>query len=115
MIAHARELSIMIRMLAPSYNLGRSQRGCRLRLVLTLFVLFALWHVSQHGARDVINTDNGSDCQVCRLAHAPADGGVLTLAVTAVFVFAQVIPPARTFFPRTPTYVPWLARGPPSA
>ena len=115
MIAPARELSIMGRMLAMSYNIGRNQRGRTLRLVLTLCVLFALWHVSQHGARDVINTDNGSDCQVCRLAHAPADGGALHLTVAPVFIFAQLVPPARTFFTRTPTYGPWLARGPPSA
>ena len=92
---------------------GRYQRGRALRLVLIFFMLFALWHVSQHGARDVINTDNGSDCQVCRLAHVPAAGGAPLLAVAAVFVSAQLIALAPVPFSCTLTYVPWLARGPP--
>ena len=103
----------MIRMHERSATIGRYPRGRALRLVLIFFMLFALWHVSQHGARDVINTDNGSDCQVCRLAHAPAAGGALPLTAAAVFVFAQLITVAPASFPRTLTYVPWLARGPP--
>lgn len=90
------------------YRHGRVQS-----LVLTFFLLFALWHVSQHGALDVINTDNGGDCQVCRLGHAPAAGS------TAPVLFAALLlPTAPIVFVdlphlRSKSYLPRLARGPP--
>jgi len=103
----------MIRMQERSFNIEGIQRGRQLRLVLIFFVLFALWHVAQHGARDIISTDTGSDCQVCRLAHAPAAGGALALTVATVFVFSQLIVTIPSAVPRTLTYIPGLARGPP--
>lgn len=97
----------------PFCTVRRYQHKHALRWVLMFFVLFALWHVSQHGTSDVISSDNGSDCQVCRLAHAPTAGGTPQAIVTAIFVIAQRIADSHSPSPRTFSYRPWLARGPP--
>ena len=84
-----------------------------MRLVLIFFMLFALWHVSQHGARDFIPTDSGHDCQVCRLSHAPAAGGAAQVLFLAVFSKVARIVSAYTPSPSLQVYLPRLARGPP--
>lgn len=106
---------MIIRMHEPLCTSGRYQRARALRLVLIFFMLFALWHVSQHGARDVINTDTGHDCQVCRLSHAPAAGGTALVLFLAVFSHAARIASANTPSHYLQVYLPRLARGPPSS
>ena len=104
----------MIRMHAQLSNIGRYQRGRVLRLVLIFFMLFALWHVSQHGAPDVVGTDTGHDCQVCRLGHAPAAGGAAQVLFAAIFVPASPLVLVDVPYLRSKSYLPCLARGPPS-
>lgn len=106
---------MIIRMHEPLFTNGRYQRGRALRLVLIFFMLFALWHVSQHGARDVIPTDPGHDCQVCRLSHAPAVGGAAQVLFLAVFSLVARIVSVNTPSPSLQVYLPRLARGPPSS
>ena len=106
---------MILRMHEPLHTSGRYQRGRALRLVLIFFMLFALWHVSQHGARNVIPTETGHDCQVCRLSHAPAAGGTAQVLFLAVFSYVARIVSANTPSHYLQVYLPRLARGPPSS
>lgn len=86
-----------------------------LGLLTVFFLLFALWHVSQHDLPLAAGADNTAHCDICRLNHVPILGGA-TLALFAA-VFIGVTPLARRSIPhpRSKSYLPHLARGPPSA
>ena len=98
----------------PLSSMGRYQRSRTVRLLLMFFMLFALWHVSQHGAPDVVSTDTGYDCQVCRLGHAPAAGSAAQALFVAIFVPALPLVLVDVPYLRSKSYLPRLARGPPS-
>jgi len=96
-------------------NMGRYPHSRNLRLVLIFFLLFALWHVAQHDAPDAIGTDTGHDCQVCRLGHAPAAGGAAQVLFSAIFIPALPLVLVDVPFLRSKSFLPRLARGPPSS
>ncbi|MBI3774801.1 MAG: hypothetical protein HY273_04480 [Gammaproteobacteria bacterium] len=98
----------------PFCNVRRYQHKYALRLVLLFFMLFALWHVSQHGGQDVVSSDAGHDCQVCRLGHAPAAGGAALVLFAAIFLPVAPFVSVDVPYLRSKSYLPRLARGPPS-
>lgn len=82
-----------------------------MRLLLVAFVLFALWHVSQHDAQ---TTDNGGHCEICRFNHMPTIGGAAQVLFAALFVCAVALVARNIPSLRSKSFLPRLARGPPS-
>lgn len=85
-----------------------------MHLLPILFVLFALWHVSQHDLQSDLDANNGGHCNICRLNHTPAAGGMALVLFAAVLVPAAPLIAVDIPHPRSKSFLPRLARGPPS-
>ena len=85
-----------------------------MRLLLVIFVLVALWHVSQHDAQSELDTNNSGHCNICRLNHLPSAGGAALVVFAAVLVHATPLLLIDVPLFRSHSYLPRLARGPPS-
>lgn len=85
-----------------------------MRLLLVVFVLVALWHVSQHDVQADLDANNSGHCNICRLNHMASAGGGVQVVFAAVFVHAAQLLPVDVPLFRSKSYLPRLARGPPS-
>ena len=85
-----------------------------MRLLLIVFVLFALWHVSQHDLQLGLDSTSVGHCDICRLNHTPSTGGAAQTLFAAYFVRAAPLVAVDVPYFRSKSYLPRLARGPPS-
>ena len=85
-----------------------------MRLLLVVFVLVALWHVSQHDVQPELDTNNSGHCNICRLSQMPSAGGAALVVFAAVLVHAAPFLLIDVPLFRSNSYLPRLARGPPS-
>jgi len=104
---------MILRMFGRRFLSGRSQRGRGLHLLLSVFVLFALWHVSQHDLPTPMSAGNGGHCSICRLNHMPSAGGTAQVVFAAIFLRAVPLVAVDVPYFRSKSYLPRLARGPP--
>ena len=112
-IAATTKRSMIIRMFGRRFLSEQSRQGCGTRLLLIAFILFALWHVSQHDVESGLDANSGGHCDICRLNHSPSTGGVAQVLFAAVIVSAT--PQVAVDVPHlhSKSYLPRLARGPP--
>lgn len=89
--------------------------GRGLRLLPAVFLLFALWHVSQHDMPLAAGADNTAHCDICRLNHVPIIGGATSVLFAAIFVCVTPLAWLNITHPRSKSFLPHLARGPPTA
>jgi len=84
-----------------------------LRIMLTVLLVFAAWHVATHDIDISGDLNIDEHCQVCRLTHVPTtDLATLTL-ILPVFVLS-IVPLVSVIQPSTPLYRnPFHARAPP--
>ena len=75
-----------------------------MRLLLVVFVLVALWHVSQHDVQAGLDANNSGHCNICRLNHMPSAGGGAQVVFAAVFVMPRhSLPSMHRISVRNPT------------
>ena len=85
-----------------------------MRLLLVVFLLVALWHVSQHDVQADLDANNSGHCNICRLNHMPSAGGGAQVVFAAVMLHAAPLVLVDVPHLRSKSYLPRLARGPPS-
>ena len=85
-----------------------------MRLLLAVFVLVALWHVAQHDVQADLDANSSGHCNICRLNHMPSAGGTAQVVYAAVIVHAAPLVLVDVPLFRSKSYLPRLARGPPS-
>lgn len=61
-----------------------------LRVVLSLALLFAAWHVTQHDIAFAGQTDAHEECQVCRLTQTPTSANTVSPALMPLYVLLQL-------------------------
>ena len=103
-----------MRMFGQQLISERSSLGRSIRLLLVGFILVALWHVSQHDVQADLDANNSGHCNLCRLNHMPSAGGGAQVVFAAILVHAPPLLPVAVPLFRSKSYLPRLARGPPS-
>ena len=112
-IAATTKRSMIMRMFGRRFLSEQSRQGRGTRLLLIAFILFALWHVSQHDVESGLDANSGGHCDICRLNHSPSTGGAAQVLFAAVMVSATPQPAVDVPHLRSKSYLPRLARGPP--
>lgn len=113
-ISGSMELSIITRMLGRRLFQNNLSTARDMRLLLVVVVLFALWHVSQHDLQFAMDDGRGGHCEICRLNHMPSVGGAAQVLFAAIFMRTAPLVIVDAPHLRSKSYLPRLARGPPS-